>query len=147
MFSLLIHRIVKHKQSQILITILQKDVNRLNWHFCLVLDFTLRISEAGEEYNEKIEVDPNKRTELFQVPAHPGVDRSDTFHDFKQVRYLTLLFVFSLNTAYIQPMFSVTKNRQSCNNKQEVVRKLIATEDGLGSRSSQVIKFYFTEQQ
>ena len=53
------------------------------------MDFTVHISEAGEEYNEKIEVDPNKRTELFQVPAHPGVDRSDTFHDFKQVSCLT----------------------------------------------------------
>jgi len=49
-----------------------------------VVDFTIHISEAGEEYNEKIEVNPNKRTELFQVPAHPGVDRSDTLHDFKQ---------------------------------------------------------------
>ena len=83
------------------------------------MDFTLHISEAGEEYNEKIEVDPDKRTEFFQVPAHPGVDRSDTFHDFKQVRCLTLLFVFSLNTAYIQPMFSVTTKRESCNNNRK----------------------------
>ena len=52
------------------------------------MDFTVRIREAGEEYNERIEVDPNKRTELFQVPAHPGVDRSDTLHDFKQVSSL-----------------------------------------------------------
>ena len=69
------------------------------------MDFTVHISEAGEEYNEKIEVDPNKRTELFQVPAHPGVDRSDTFHDFKQVSCLALLFVFSVNTANIYPCF------------------------------------------
>ena len=54
-----------------------------------VVDFTLHISEAGQEYNEKIEVDRNKQTELFQVPAHPGVDRSDTLHDFKKVSYLT----------------------------------------------------------
>ena len=60
------------------------------------MDFTVHINEAGEEYNEKIKVDPNKRTELFQVPAHPGVDRSDTFHDFKQVSYL-----FSLSTPLI----------------------------------------------
>ena len=49
------------------------------------MDFTVHISEAGQEYNEKIEVDPHKQTELFEVPAHPGVDRSDTLHDFKQV--------------------------------------------------------------
>ena len=49
--------------------------------------FTVYISEAGVEFNEKIEVDPNKRTELFEVPAHPRVDRSDVLHDFKQVRF------------------------------------------------------------
>ncbi|XP_068691853.1 uncharacterized protein [Montipora foliosa] len=50
-----------------------------------VVDFTDRVGEVGEEYNEKTEVDPNKRTELFHgVRAHPGVDRSDTLHDFKQ---------------------------------------------------------------
>ena len=52
------------------------------------MDFTVHITEAGVDYNEKIEVDPNKRTELFQVPSHPGVDRSDTLHDFKQVSCL-----------------------------------------------------------
>ena len=51
------------------------------------MEFTVHIREAGQEYNEKIVVDPDKRTELFQVPAHPGVDRSDTLHDFKQVSY------------------------------------------------------------
>ena len=60
------------------------------------MDFTVHISEAGEEYNEKIEVDLNKQTELFQVPAHPGVDRSDTLHDFKQVSYLGRLSFLSL---------------------------------------------------
>ena len=49
------------------------------------MDFTVHISEAGQEYNEMIKVDPHKQTELFEVPAHPGVDRSDTLHDFKQV--------------------------------------------------------------
>ena len=57
----------------------------MSFFYTEVEDFTADIGEAGEEYNEKIEVDPNKRTELFQVPAHPGVDRSDTLHDFKQV--------------------------------------------------------------
>ena len=62
------------------------------------MDFTLHIREAGEEYNERIKVDPDKRTELFEVPAHPGVDRSDTFHDFKQV---SCLLCFSLLTPVI----------------------------------------------
>ena len=65
------------------------------------MDVTVHISEAGEEYNENIEVDPNKRTELFQVPAHPGVDRSDTLHDFKQVSCLILILI-SLSTPLIQ---------------------------------------------
>ena len=67
------------------------------------MDFTVHISEAGEEYNERIEVNPNKRTELFQVPAHPGVDRSDTLHDFKQV---SSLICFSLLTPLIQLQIS-----------------------------------------
>ena len=50
-----------------------------------IVDFNVHVSESGEEYNEKIEVDTDKQTELFQVPAHPGVDRSDVLHDFKQV--------------------------------------------------------------
>jgi len=37
------------------------------------MDFTVHISEAGEEYSEQIEMNPNKRTELFQVLPHPGV--------------------------------------------------------------------------
>ncbi len=49
------------------------------------MDFNVQIGEAGQEYNEKIEVNTDKQTELFRVPAHPGVDRSDTLHDFKQV--------------------------------------------------------------
>ena len=57
------------------------------------MDFTVHIGEAGEEYNEKIEVDPNKQTELFEVPAHPGVDRSDTLHDFNQVSYLFVSYL------------------------------------------------------
>ena len=56
--------------------------------FYKVVDFNVHISEAGEKYNEKIEVDPDKQTELFEVPAHPGVDRSDVLHDFKQVRFI-----------------------------------------------------------
>ena len=47
------------------------------------MDFNLDIIEGGIGYTEKIEVDLEKQTELFQVPTHPGVDRSDVLHDFK----------------------------------------------------------------
>ena len=56
------------------------------------VDFTVHISEARENFNEEIEMDPNKRIELFEVPAHPGVDRSDTLRDFKQVSFSPLLY-------------------------------------------------------
>ena len=49
------------------------------------MDFNIHVTESGEEYNETIEVDTQKQTEVFKVPAHPGVDRSDVMHDFKQV--------------------------------------------------------------
>ena len=49
------------------------------------MDFTVHVTESGVEYNETIEVDTQKQTEVFKVPAHPGVDRSDVMHDFKQV--------------------------------------------------------------
>lgn len=69
-----------------------------------VVDVTVHISEAGEEYNENIEVDPNKRTELFQVPAHPGVDRSDTLHDFKQK--ITIVRFPDTKNCYVFPLQS-----------------------------------------
>ena len=49
------------------------------------MDFNIHVTESGEEYNETIEVDTQKQTEVFKVPAQPGVDRSDVMHDFKQV--------------------------------------------------------------
>ena len=55
-----------------------------------VVDFKIHVTESGEEYNETIEVDTQKQTEVFKVPAHPGVDRSDVMHDFKQVIILKL---------------------------------------------------------
>ena len=48
------------------------------------MDSTDHIREGGEEHNEKMELDPNKRTELFEVLAHPGVDSSDTLHNSNQ---------------------------------------------------------------
>jgi len=68
------------------------------------VDFTVHISEAGKKYNETIEVDPNKRTELFEVPAHPGVDRSDVLHDFKQ--NLTMMRFPDSNVCYLLPLLN-----------------------------------------
>ena len=53
-----------------------------------MVDYNVRISEHGEQYNEKIEVDTEKQTELFKVPAHRDVDQSDILHDFKMVSFL-----------------------------------------------------------
>ena len=57
------------------------------------MDFDIDISEGGTGYTEKIEVDLGKQTELFQVPTHPGVDRSDVLHDFKNVSNPTYVLI------------------------------------------------------
>ena len=49
------------------------------------MDYKVQISETGTEYNETIEVDTKKQTELFKVPAHNDVDESNILHDFKTV--------------------------------------------------------------
>ena len=74
------------------------------------MDFTYRVGEVGEEYNEKTKVDPNKRTELFHVRAHPGVDRSDTLHDFKQVRFSSLRSPLIFKTIYYVYTLSFYEN-------------------------------------
>ena len=65
------------------------------------MDFNVHVTESGVEYNETIEVDTQKQTEVFKVPAHPGVDRSDVMHDFKQVggSFFKLLTVVFSNVA------------------------------------------------
>ena len=47
-----------------------------------------QMKESGEQYNETIEVDTEKQTELFKVPAHGNVDHSNILHDFKKVSLL-----------------------------------------------------------
>ena len=49
------------------------------------MDYNVQISESREEYNETIEVDTEKQTELFKVPAHLNVDQLNILHDFKTV--------------------------------------------------------------
>ncbi|PFX12668.1 hypothetical protein AWC38_SpisGene23334, partial [Stylophora pistillata] len=48
-----------------------------------VVDYKVQISETGTEYNETIEVDTEKQTKLFKVPAHNDVDKSNILHDLK----------------------------------------------------------------
>ncbi|RMX53087.1 hypothetical protein pdam_00018882 [Pocillopora damicornis] len=67
-----------------------------------VVDFNLDIIEGGIGYTEKIEVDLEKQTELFQVPTHPGVDRSDVLHDFKN--NLTMLRFPKSKICYLFPL-------------------------------------------
>ena len=70
------------------------------------MDSTVHVREDGEEYNEKMELDPNKRTELFEVPAHPGVaDSSDTLHEFKPVSFSSLLSLLIFKTIYYVYMY------------------------------------------
>ena len=50
-----------------------------------VVGYNVQIRESGEEYTETIEVDTEKQTELFKVPAHVNVEQSNILHDFKKV--------------------------------------------------------------
>ncbi len=60
------------------------------------MDYNVQITESGEQYNETIEVDTEKQTELFKVPAHRNVDHSNILHDFKTVS----LFCFNKKSLY-----------------------------------------------
>ena len=63
--------------------------NNLYWYFhhriSQVVDYDVQFKESGTQYTEKIQVDTNKQTELFKVPAHNDVDGSNILHDFKAV--------------------------------------------------------------
>ena len=49
------------------------------------MDYKFHINESGAQYDETIEVDTEKQTELFKVPAHNNVDQSNILYDFKAV--------------------------------------------------------------
>ena len=49
-----------------------------------MVDYNVQMKESGEQY-ETIEVDTEKQTELFKVPAHGNLDHSNILHDFKKV--------------------------------------------------------------
>jgi len=52
-----------------------------------VEEFRLRIHESGTEFNETVTIDKNQQTELFKVPTHNDVEKSDILFDFKKVRF------------------------------------------------------------
>ncbi|RMX57828.1 hypothetical protein pdam_00022695 [Pocillopora damicornis] len=45
--------------------------------------YDVQFNESGTQYTEKIQVDTDKQTESFKVPAHNNVDGSKILHDFK----------------------------------------------------------------
>lgn len=67
-----------------------------------VVDYNVRINEYGEQYNEMIEVDTEKQTELFKVPAHKNVDQSNILHDFKM--NMSLLLLPEKKVCYLLPL-------------------------------------------
>ncbi|KAL9957731.1 hypothetical protein ACROYT_G034667 [Oculina patagonica] len=91
-----------------------------------VVDFTVHIREAGQEYNEKIEVDPDKQKELFEVPAHPGVDRSDTLHDFKH--NLTMLRFPDSKMCYIFPLMKKQSTPAELMRDLQKAKQMVITE-------------------
>lgn len=67
-----------------------------------VVDYNVQIGESGEHFNETVEVDTEKQTELFKVPAHGNVDHSDILHDFKT--NLSLLLMPEKKICYLLPL-------------------------------------------
>ena len=54
-----------------------------------MVDHNVQTKESGKQYNETIEGDTEKQTELFKVPGHGNVDHSNILHDFKKVSLVT----------------------------------------------------------
>lgn len=66
------------------------------------MGYNIQIRESGEEYTETIEVDTEKQTELFKVPAHVNVDQSNILHDFK--KNLSMMQLPEKKICYILPL-------------------------------------------
>lgn len=64
-----------------------------------VADYDVQFKESGTQYTEKIQVNTDKQTELFKVPAHNDVDGSNILHDFKAVSlfFMSLYYRFLFN--------------------------------------------------
>ncbi|XP_022794594.1 uncharacterized protein LOC111333316 isoform X2 [Stylophora pistillata] len=67
-----------------------------------VVDYTVHISESEAQYDETIEVDTEKQTELFKVPAHNKVDQSNILYDFKT--NMSMLMLPGKKICYYMPL-------------------------------------------
>lgn len=67
-----------------------------------VVDYKVDIRETGTQYNETIEIDTEKQTELFKVPAHNDVDESNILHDFKT--NMTMMLLPEKKICYLMPL-------------------------------------------
>ncbi|XP_066027433.1 uncharacterized protein [Pocillopora verrucosa] len=67
-----------------------------------VVDYDVQFKESGTQYTEKIQVDTNKQTELFKVPAHNDVDGSNILHDFKA--NMSMLMLPDKKICYLLPL-------------------------------------------
>ena len=45
----------------------------------------MNISERGTNFDERVEIDQQKRTVVYKVPAHNNLDESEVFFDFEAV--------------------------------------------------------------
>ena len=71
-----------------------------------VEEYRLHIHESGEEFNETLTIDEEEQTELFKVPAHRNIEKSDIMFDFKMVSCLLLSLRLNEfhNTANLLPI-------------------------------------------
>lgn len=67
-----------------------------------VVDYKVDIRETGTQYNETIEIDTERQTELFKVPAHNDVDESNILHDFK--KNMTMMLLPEKKICYLMPL-------------------------------------------
>lgn len=100
-------------------SLVNETINRLTCAVihCLtfkVVDYNAQIGESGEHFNETIEVDTERQTELFKVPAHGNVDHSNILNDFKTVSIVTITRKNMLMTFSIDPLYCES-SRQRCN--------------------------------
>jgi len=62
--------------------------------------YTLKVSENGTDYDEQVEVDTEKETEIFHVPKiSPEKDSGDIIYDFK--KNLTMIRVTEAKSCFL----------------------------------------------
>lgn len=67
-----------------------------------VVDYKVHINESGAQYDETIEVDTEKQTEIFKVPPHNNVDQSNILYDFKT--NMSMLMLPGKKMCYYMPL-------------------------------------------